>query len=186
MWTALLLLAASGLDDATIYRLAGGPFELHSLLSRTVMSDPAVQREVRRVGTPAGCAALYRAQRRVGDRHDAAFRPLLIAAVRRQVPAGVLDSERTRVNIGFVANPALGAHRGKVLDNLARTAATTILNAERDLRDQVANEFASPLRMPGTAGAWSRDRPGSLESACLSYVAEHRDAVFADLPVGAR
>lgn len=184
-WTALLLLAAPAMDDATIYRMAGGPAELRSLLRHTAVEDPATLRVVRRVGTPAGCAALYRAERRLGGRYEAAFRAPLIAAMRHQVPAIVLERERDAANTGLVANPALAGHRAKVAGEVTRSAAAVIAAATTDFKRLMAAELAHPLRLPREAHSWSERRPGSLEGACLFYVSQHHDAVFAGLPPGA-
>lgn len=187
----LLLLLLSGqsapaeaptVSDAAVELLATREGTLWRRLTNVVINDPAMRAEIRRVGLANGCHGMDDSRAEVAPAYRATLMPVIVAAIRKLVPAERLARAGY---LSFVSAP-LVPYEARVRDEVERNAADTLAAAEARMRgvflDRIRREPAGDPEasrvLPradlaaalGLQGPYNLDKPSDLGLACADLL----------------
>jgi len=168
---ALLLLslalvqAPAGLSDAELVQRGGGDFLLRAHVEDALYGDPAITRELMRVGLERGCLLADAAQARAVEANRAAFNRHLVAAMRTVVPA---EAWTPRASI-FTAG--LQFCQSRIDRAIAQSGPVVYEGSAREARSALVPGLAALPSVPAPEAAgrfadWRFETPLAFKIAC--------------------
>jgi hypothetical protein len=159
--------ALAPVSDDRVYSSAGGRLMLQNAAEEGVLEDTGVAGEFARLGVVQACRLYNAALTRVLESREPGFRPLFVAAIRRQVPPEVLGGSEGPVAWGTAP----------LLSRKARIARDIEESAGGLLRDAHAAFLAAVLADAGAGqpsgegngvfADWDLSRRGAFRAACM-------------------
>jgi hypothetical protein len=162
---ALVAQPPADLSEADLVHGGGDDFLLRAHVENALYADPAIGRELMRVGLEHGCLVADAAQARAVEANRAAFNGHLAAAMRTVVPA---EAWTPHANI-FMAR--MEFYRDRIDREIARTGAPVYEDAVRQARSALAADLAAapsvaPAEAAGRLADWRLETPLALKIAC--------------------
>lgn len=180
---ALPVQAVPVVTDQVLEQLASNESRLPGRLKDVIFEDPAMRKEIRRVGFEKGCRAMAESRREVSQRYNAALIPATVAAIRKFVPEPQLSLMRPR---SFVTGP-LTIYKARIEGEIDRSAPAILAAAYSAMRDAFLKRTktypsqtqpAGNIVMPkpdlavavGMTGPYNLDDPAHLSMACIELL----------------
>lgn len=151
-------------------------------LTNAAINDPAMRAEIRRVRAGEGGYAMNDSRAEVAQAYRAALIPVIVAAIRKFVPAERLADTQY---LSFVSAPLI-PYGARVRDEVERNAVDTLTAAEARMRrvflDRIRPEPAGDPQAsrvlpradlaaaPGLQGPYNLDKPCDLGLACADLL----------------
>ena len=168
---ALLLLslalvqAPAGLSDAELVQRGGGDFLLRAHVENALYGDPAITRELMRVGLERGCLLADAAQARAVEAHRADFNQHLATAMRTVIPA---EAWTLRASI---FGGGLQFYQSRIDRAIAQSGPDVYEGSARDARSALVPGLAAlpsvpPPEAAGRFGDWRFETPLAFKIAC--------------------
>jgi len=170
--------AAPTLSDDWVYEVSGKYYILSGKITSRLLDDASIRRRFAGEEFENSCAAFWIARRGLSPSYEQAFKPLMIAAVRKVVPPERLAQAKGPATN---ADRALLPYDGRVSDELDRTAATIFAEASRELRVRFETEAAHKRNLPKAPDAYreaSKEGAAHAMLACTFYFNEHHDQIL--------
>lgn len=167
---ALALSAPAGAGardwDEFDYSVGGGGFLFGMLIENALFADGEVVAQFRRIGVDSACSIFNRHYPAAVASHQSQFRPVLIGAVRSQVPADILRADRP---LAWEMAP-IQARKLRIIDEVERSGASVLAAARGELRAAFLTEARQAAVAEGAASAfsdWDLESPLARRRACM-------------------
>ena len=155
-------------DDATMLHVAGDTFFLRSFVDSEVFKSPLVRTDLHRIGLQRSCAVVRAAVTLAVERNAQAFRPVLLQAMRKEIPAELRAGTAWSMFAGRVRPYEARIRREVGLDAAAIYTRTRAL-ALSDIAQRVAAEPTTSAPWADIFQDWNLDDNMALQHACHLY-----------------
>jgi hypothetical protein len=155
-------------SDEFAYRVGGGSFLLLEHLEEGMFADPEIVRQFKRIGLESGCAIYNRHLGGAVARYEQQFRPVLVGAIRREVPPDILLGSQP---LAWELGPILTRKR-RIMAEVERTGSPLFSEARGDLRAAFLGEAAGvpaadAVNALGVFADWDLENSLARETACM-------------------
>jgi len=163
--TLALAQAPAGMTDAQLVQRGGGDFLLRAHIEDALYGDPAITRELMRVGLERGCLLADAAQARAVEANRAAFNVHLVAALRTVVPAEVW-TQYASIFIG-----RMQFYKSRIDRAIAESGSAVYEGSVREARSALIAGLAAAPSVPadqatGRFADWRFETPLAFKIAC--------------------
>ena len=170
-------------SDDQIASLGGGTLLLARSIEDAVLADGALTGEFRRIGIRQGCAIHNRALGEASTRYKAEFDGILVAAMRKHVPATMLNAR-----YAFPWGSAqMMAYEKRVVGEVETSGSAMFARARVAVLDAFLSAAAVQPAAPAEAASapfadWDLERHGARKIACLVLRAPPEHVAARKLP----